>query len=345
MTASKKNCGILVLAEPDPRSGSGMIARASIELIGKARELADRLDTATAALLSGWGIAPGARDLIACGADLVLLADDERLKEPDADVITTTLCSVILEYAPDIVLGSSTTFGQEVLARAAARLSTGLAAHCCDLEVDADGLLIQRIPAFGGTADIVCLKMRPQMSTVAPGIFAEPTRDYTREGDMVTIELNPIYERCERQGGRNYRVVGTTLKERSGIILEEAERVVAGGMGIGSKDGWRLVEELASSLDAAVGATRPPVDEGWADPDIMIGQSGKSIRPKLYIGIGISGEQQHTVGIRDAGVVVAINNDPKAPLLKMADYGIVGDYEVILPLLIKAVSDIRKAAG
>ncbi|HHY38430.1 MAG TPA: electron transfer flavoprotein subunit alpha/FixB family protein [Clostridia bacterium] len=336
MDASKRKCGLVVLAEPGIKSEEGPVARASSELVGKARHLADKLDTIVGVLLIGKGVGRAAHDLISCGADLVFVADDDRLAEPDSEVATALLCSVVKNHMPDIVLGTSATFGQEVLARAAARLSTGLAAHCSDLDIGEDGLLIQKIPAFGGTAEIVCPERRPQMATVAPGIFRRPKPDYSRGGEVVPLDVGPVYEAL---GDRVYRVLRTVTKERPGIALEEAERVVAGGMGIGSKEGWKLVEELASCLGAAVGATRPPVDEGWIDPEAMIGQSGKSVRPKLYIGIGISGEQQHVVGIRDAEVVVAVNSDPKAPIFGMADYGIVGDYRIIVPRLIRAISE------
>lgn len=335
MDASKRKCGLVVLTECTVKREDGPVAVGSLELVGKARRLADKLDTIVGAFLMGRGVGRAADDLISYGADRVFVADDDRLAEPDPEIATALLCSVVSEHLPDIVLGTSTTFGQEVLARAAARLSTGLAAHCCDLDIGEDGLLIQKIPAFGGTAEIVCPERRPQMATVAPGIFRRPEPDYSRGGEAVPLDVGPVYEVL---GDRVYKVLRTVTKERRGIALEEAERVVAGGMGIGGKEGWKLVEELASCLGAAVGATRPPVDEGWVDPEVMIGQSGKSVRPKLYIGIGISGEQQHVVGIRGAEVVVAINSDPKAPIFGMADYGIVGDYKAIVPRLIRAIS-------
>jgi electron transfer flavoprotein alpha subunit len=312
---------------------AGVLQPAGLELLGRGRELAEQRGVPLEALLLGHGLAEAARDLIACGADTVYLADDARLAGYTADAYTTIIERLAREHGPEILVLGHTAIGRDLAPLLAARLDTGLSAHVTGLELDETGLLRQIVPAFGGRGmcAILCPEYRPQMVTVRPGVLPRPARQEGRTGQVVTVPVD-----LEGVSIRT-RLLEVVPKADAVAPLTESEVVVAGGAGMGDREGWRLIEELAAVLGAAVGGTRPPLDEGWIGEGQMIGQSGVTVRPNLYIGAGISGELQHTVGIRDAAVVVAINNDPKAQIFQEADFGIVGDARELLPLLIQAL--------
>jgi electron transfer flavoprotein alpha subunit len=268
----------------------GVLHDVGLELLSKARELADHTGGSVSALLIGHDVAGLTETLLSHGADRVFVADDPRLEPYRMMPYLSILDSACREHDPDFVLLGSSSLGVELAPRLAARLETGLSAHCIDLQLDDDANLLQMVPGWGGgvVATIRCPDHRPQMATVM------------------------------------------------------AEVVVAGGWGIGSKEGWKLLEELASLLGAAVGATRPPLDEGWVEEGQMIGQSGKTVRPRFYIGAGISGVMHHVVGMDESDFIVAINTDPNAPLFEVSDLAIVEDYSEILPPLIE---EIKKRRG
>jgi electron transfer flavoprotein alpha subunit len=227
------------------------------------------------------------------------------------------------------LLFGATRMGMELAPRLAARLNTGLSAHCLDLQWDANGDLLQMVPGWGGgvVATIKCPAHRPQMATVMPGVMkkSEPCQ---RSGQVINLMVG---EDLDVSGPK---VLEVHREAPQAMPLEVAEVVVAGGFGIGGKEGWKLLEELAGLLGGAVGATRPPVDEGWASEEQMIGQSGKTVRPRLYVGVGISGMSHHVVGMDESEFVVAINSDPKAQIFEVADVVIVGDFREILPPLL-----------
>ncbi len=225
--------------------------------------------------------------------------------------------------------------GRELAPLVAARLKTGLSAHCIDLVIDENRTLEQRIPAYGGLISIICPERRPQMATVAKGVFMTPEPDENRSGEIVEIGVPKI-------DSDRIRTLEVVREEPEGVPLESAEIVVAGGAGAGDLEGWKQIADLADSLNAALGCTRPAVDEGWADLETMIGQSGKMINPELYIGVGLSGEQQHMVGITDAQIMVAINSDDKSPVFDQVDYGIVDDCCEFLPELIKKIKEYQE---
>jgi len=245
---------------------------------------------------------------------------------------TFILAQACREGRPSILLFGATSMGMELAPRLAARLQTGLSAHCIDLRLDSDGNLLQMVPGWGGgvVATIKCPRHRPQMATVMPGVLkkSEPS---PRSGQIINL---PVGADLDVSGPR---VLEIHREEPQEMPLEAAEVVVAGGWGIGGQEGWKLVEELAGLLGGAVGATRPPVDEGWASEAQMIGQSGKTVRPRLYIGVGISGMSHHVVGMDGSEFVVAINSDPQAPIFEVADMGLVGDYREILSPLLDAI--------
>jgi electron transfer flavoprotein alpha subunit len=310
----------------------GVLHGVGLELLGKARELAAASGGTVAALLLGANVGYLAHRVIAHGADMVLMGEHPLLEPYRLLPYTAVLAQACREYHPDILLFGATSLGMELAPRLAARLNTGLSAHCMELRLDADGNLLQMVPGWGGgvVATIKCPEHRPQMATVMPGVMKkrEPSR---RSGEIINLDIG---EDLDVSGPQVLEVYREEPKE---MPLEVAEVVVAGGFGIGGKEGWQLLEELAGLLGGAMGATRPPVDEGWAAEEQMIGQSGKTIRPRLYIGVGISGMSHHVVGMDGSELVVAINSDPKAPIFAVADICIVGDFREIIPPLLDEI--------
>ncbi|MFH1597369.1 MAG: electron transfer flavoprotein subunit alpha/FixB family protein [Pseudomonadota bacterium] len=310
----------------------GVLHEVGLELLGKARELAAATDGTVAALLLGAAVAVLADRVIAHGADTVLVAEHPWLEPYRLLPYTAVLAQACRERQPSVLLFGATSMGMELAPRLAARLNTGLSAHCIDLQLAADGNLLQMVPGWGGgvVATIKCPDHRPQMATVMPGVMKknQPTR---RSGQVITLTVG---EDLDTSGPK---VLEVHREEPQAMPLEVAEVVVAGGWGIGGKEGWKLLEELAGLLGGAVGATRPPVDEGWAAPEQMIGQSGKTVRPRLYIGVGISGMSHHVVGMDGSELVVAINTDPRAPLFEVADICMVGDFREIVPPLLEEI--------
>ena len=318
----------------------GVLHDVGLELLGKARELAGAGGGTVNALLLGDKVAPLADRVIAHGADLVLVAEHPALDPYRLLPYTAVLARACREREPSILLFGATAMGMELAPRLAARLETGLSAHCIDLQLDVDGQLQQMVPGWGGgvVATIKCPVHRPQMATVMPGVMQKfgPER---RSGRVVNLAVGPDLDVS------GPRVLEVHREETKTMPLEQAEVVVAGGFGIGGREGWQLLEELAGLLGGAVGATRPPVDEGWATEAQMIGQSGKTVRPRLYIGVGISGMSHHVVGMEGAETVVAINSDPRAPLLALADIALVGDYREIIPPLVAELRQRRKGSA
>lgn len=307
----------------------------SLQLIGKARKLADGLKTSVEAVLLGHHIDPLPRQLITAGADRVYAADDPELIYYQPELYVEMVAGGAKTRNPQIILMGATAMGRELAPLVAARLKTGLTAHCIDLVLDPNGIMEAGIPAYGGLLTIVCPEKRPQMATVAAGVFPLPEPDETRTGDIVELKMP------EDLPGR-VRTLEIVYEEHKGVPLESADIVVAGGAGVGDGDGWQEISDLAKLLNAALGSTRPAVDEGWTNLETMIGQSGKMVSPEIYIGVGLSGELQHMVGIQDAKVMVAVNNDPKSPVFEQVDYGIVEDCRAFVPLLIKKLKEHKE---
>jgi electron transfer flavoprotein alpha subunit len=209
---------------------------------------------------------------------------------------------------------------------------------CLQLALDENKILEQRVPAYGGLLSIVCPEKRPQMATVARGVFPKPKPDETRMGEIIPLDVPSDLPRW-------VRTLEIVREEPEGVPLESAPVVVAGGAGAGDPEGWRKKADLAKALNAALGSTRPAVDEGWTELETMIGQSGKMVSPELYIGVGLSGELQHMVGIIGAQVMVAINNDAKAPVFEQVDYGIADDCREFVPVLIEKIKEYREEGG
>ncbi len=308
-------------------SFKGQILEGSLEITGQGRKLADSLRTSLEVVFFGHDIASKATIFVAAGADTVYLAESPFLQYYQSEYCLEIITKLVEKQQPQILLLSSTVAGREWASLVAARLGTGLSAHCIDLEIDEMGRLVQWIPAYGGLAGILCPEKRPQMATIAPGVFPKPQLNHMRKGRIVPLCL----PRLEDQRVKTLEVVREKEEANS---LEKAEIVVAGGAGAGDRAGWDLIADLARALGGALGATRPPVDEGWIEEDKMIGQSGKTVSPSLYIGLGVSGELQHTVGIRSAKLSVAINKDPKAPIFDQVDFGVIDDLREFIPAFI-----------
>jgi electron transfer flavoprotein alpha subunit len=318
---------------------NGELRGVSLELIGKGRELADSLQGELSAVLLGENIEGAAQRLIACGADNVLMADDPRLKEYHVETYTDTITRQILDRKPEVFIFGATFLGRELAPRISARIGTGITADCTGLDMDVkERLLLQTRPAFGGNvvATIITPQSRPQMATVRPRVIEAPVPNPSRKGNIIPI---PAIIGAKSLRLKVMKHVKTSVK---GANLSEADKIVSGGKGMGSAEHFRLVEELAEVLGAEIGASRDAVEEGWISYPHQIGQTGKTVRPKLYIACGLSGAIQHVAGMKDSGLILAINKDPGAQIFHVADYGIVGDVKEIIPVL---VENLKSAKG
>lgn len=307
----------------------------SFQLIGRARQLADELRTCVEAVLLGDNIDNQAPQLIAAGADRVYMGNSSKLAFYEPELYRAIIVPLARRCRPQIMLLGSTLMGRELAPLVAASLGTGLTAHCIDLVLTEDGVLEQKIPAYGGLLSIVCPQKRPQMATVAAGVFPTPAWDAKRTGEIVPLDIPSNHP-------DRIHTLEVVRKEPEGMPLETAPIVVAGGAGAGDPAGWQKIADLANVLRAALGCTRPAVDEGWAGLETMIGQSGKMVSPQVYIGLGLSGELQHMVGIVGARIMVAVNNDAKSPVFEQVDYGIVDDCREFVPVLIEKIKEFKE---
>ena len=325
--------GIWVFAE----QRGGELHEVSLELLGKANELADQADCKVAAVLLGHDIISLAQNLINHGADIVLVADDSRLNHYRVLPYSYVLEYLIEEYEPEALLIGATAMGVELAPRVAAKVKTGLSAHCIDLKLDSEGRLLQVVPGWEGgvIATIACPEHRPQMATVMPGIM-RALSPAEKLGQIIEVKVSLPEEDLGPE------VLEVRIEKPKGRPLEQAEVVVAGGWGAGNQEGWKMIEQLADVLGAAIGATRPAVDEGWADEGQMIGQSGKTVRPTLYIAVGISGVMHHVVGMDQSKQIISINTDANADIFEVSDVIVVEDFKKVVPLLIKELETRQK---
>jgi len=325
--------GVWVFAEQH----KGEIASVSLELLGEGRKLADKKGAKLAAVLLGAGVRDKAKDLIAHGADVVYMADDPALKEFTDDAYAAVLTALARQHKPEIILAGATAIGRSFFPKVASTLYAGLTADCTMLDIDAaTGHLHQTRPAFGGNimATIVTPNHRPQMATVRHKVMKPAIRDDKRKGEVVAVPYAAA-------GPVRAKVLRTVEELSETVNICEADIIVAGGRGLGSQKNFHLVQELAKVLGGAVAATRGAVDEGWIPYSHQVGQTGKTVCPKLYIACGISGAIQHTAGMQSSETIVAINKDPDAPIFSVATYGIVGDVHEVLPVLIRKIKELR----
>ncbi len=312
----------------------GKLTRVARQLVGKARQLADILGVRVETVLLGHKIADLAQELIQCGADNVYLIDHPLLENYQTDLYTKAIYDLTMEKKPEIFIFGATHMGRDLAPRLAQRITTGLTADCTELTIDeVERLLLQTRPAFGGNimATITCKNHRPQMATVRPGVFREPEKDPTRKGNVINITPE-----ISESNILTHLVKFLKLEKRI-VKLEEAEVIVSGGRGLKKPENFSLIQELADLLGGEVGASRAAVDAGWISKDHQVGQTGKTVSPKLYIACGISGAIQHRAGMQTSETIVAINKDPEAPIFKIADIGLVGDLFKVVPKLISVL--------
>ncbi|WIF95067.1 electron transfer flavoprotein subunit alpha/FixB family protein [Caminicella sporogenes] len=326
--------GVLVFVE----QRDNKIQRVSLELLGKARDIADKLNEKVTAVILGNNIKNNLEELIYHGADEVIYVDHQNLDIYITEPYTKALCEVINDKKPEIVLIGATAIGRDLAPRVSARIHTGLTADCTSLDIEEEtrNLLMTR-PAFGGNimATIICPEHRPQMSTVRPGVMEIKERDTSRKGDIKEFFIDFTKEDI------NVEILEVVKETKEKVNIEEAKILVSGGRGIGKPENFALLKELAMLLDGQVSASRAVVDAGWIDKDHQVGQTGKTVRPNLYIACGISGAIQHLAGMEESEFIVAINKDSEAPIFEVADVGIVGDVNKVVPLLIEELKQYK----
>jgi len=305
------------------------------ELLSRGRELADTLETELAAVCFGHNV----RDvdqLIAYGADKVYLVDSPDLADNQEDYLTRALLDLIKTYNPEVVVAGATALGRAFVPRVASILHVGLTADCTGLAINTEErLLLQTRPTFGGNimATITSPSRRPQMATVRPRVFKKARPDLTRRGEVITVPFD------KSKAIKRYDIKQFIDEVTETIKLEDADIIVSGGRGLGKPENFALLQELATTLGAALGASRAAVDEGWIPYSHQVGQTGKTVCPRLYIACGISGAIQHLAGMQTSDTIVAINDDPNAPIFEVATYGIVGDLFEVVPALIKKLKE------
>ncbi|MGG7178842.1 electron transfer flavoprotein subunit alpha/FixB family protein [Clostridium paraputrificum] len=327
--------GVWVFAE----QREGELQKVSLELLGEGRRVADKLGVKLTALLLGNNIEGLSKTLAEHGADEVLVADHKDLEYYTTDAYTKVICDLANERKPGILFVGATFIGRDLGPRIAARLSTGLTADCTSIDVEVEnGDLLATRPAFGGNlmATIACPDHRPQMATVRPGVFAKVNTD----GANCNIEKVEV-----KLGEKDLRTkVLETVKAKKDIVdIAEADFIVSGGRGVGTKENFKLLEELADVLEGSVAGSRAAVENGWIDGAYQVGQTGKTVRPQIYIACGISGAIQHVAGMQDADMIIAVNKDESAPIMKIADYAIVGDLCKVVPELIQQFKEVKNA--
>mgnify|MGYP000853785789 CR=1 FL=1 len=315
----------------------GKVMNVAYELLGAARKLADKKNCEVCAVLAGDKVRHLAESLIQHGADKVYVVENPLFNVYTTDAYTNIMEQIIKNFSPEIVLYGATTIGRDLAPRVASRVHTGLTADCTGLDIDEDGLLLQIRPAFGGNlmATIKCPEMRPQMATVRPGVMEKLVPDANRKGEVIMFDAHITDEDIRT------KVVQIVKEAKQIVNLEEAKIIVSGGRGLKSPDGFKLIEQLADALGGVVGASRAAVDSGWISSDHQVGQTGKTVRPELYVACGISGAIQHLAGMSGSRTIVAINKDPNAPIFKIADYAIVGDLYKVIPVLIDEIKNER----
>ena len=329
--------GVFVFAQQVDNVLSGI----ALELVGKGKDLAKDLGTEVTAVLVGSGVKDLADELAAYGADKVILVDDPELKEYRTEPYAHALSSVIEKYKPEIFLVGATAIGRDLGPRVSARIHTGLTANCTQLEIgdfpinpipgkeQLHNQLLMTRPAFGGNtiATIACPEFRPQMATVRPGVMQKAPK--VEGAKAVVEEFNPGFTPDEKY----VEILEVVKSVVDTVDIMDAKILVSGGRGVGSPENFKILEDLAEVLGATVSCSRAVVDAGWKAKDLQVGQTGKTVRPNVYFAIGISGAIQHLAGMEESDLIIAINKDETAPIFDVADYGIVGDLNKIVPAL------------
>lgn len=328
--------GILVFAE----QRDGVIQNVGLELIGEAKKLAAKLNVPVTAALIGNKVEGLAQTLVEYGADKVVIVDNELLKQYDTEAYAQALKAIIDAKKPEIVLLGATTLGRDLAPRVSSRLATGLTADCTKLDIDDETKVFGMTrPAFGGNlmATIVCPEHRPQMATVRPGVMQKLPKEEGKKGE---VEVLPVTIDASKIKVKILDVVKETAKK---IDITEAKILVSGGRGVGSKENFKNLEAVASKIGAIVSGSRAAVDAGFIEQSRQVGQTGKTVRPNIYFACGISGAIQHMAGMEESEYIIAINKDKDAPMFGIADLGIVGDVNKVLPLLAEEIAKAIEA--
>ncbi|MNM49368.1 Acryloyl-CoA reductase electron transfer subunit beta [compost metagenome] len=328
--------GVWVFAE----QREGELQKVSLELLGEGRKIADKLGVKLTALLLGNNVSNLVEELATHGADEVLVAEHELLTHYTTDGYTKVICDLANDRKPEILFIGATFVGRDLGPRVAARLTTGLTADCTSLDIDENGkFLLATRPAFGGNlmATIACQDHRPQMATIRPGVFTKSDK-VENNAEVIKVDVKLTQEDVRTK-------VIEIVKEKKDIIdISEANFIVSGGRGVGSKENFKLLEELAEALGGTVGGSRAAIEKEWLDKNLQVGQTGKTVRPTIYIACGISGAIQHVAGMQDSDLIIAVNKDASAPIMKLADYAIVGDLTKVLPELTAQVKALKENA-
>ena len=345
--ASEEYKGVFVFAQQVDNKLNGI----ALELVGKGKDLAKDLGTEVTAVLIGSDVMGLTKELAEYGADRIIVVDDPELKEYRTEPYAHALAEVIKKYKPEIMLVGATAIGRDLGPRVSARIHTGLTADCTQLEIgdfpinpipgreQLHNQLLMTRPAFGGNtiATIACPNFRPQMATVRPGVMQKAERV---EGAQAVIEeFNPGFV-----PNNKYVEILDIVKAVSDVEdIMDAKILVSGGRGVGSAENFKLLDDLAEALGGTVSCSRAVVDAGWKSKDLQVGQTGKTVRPHVYFAIGISGAIQHLAGMEESDIIIAINKDETAPIFDVADYGIVGDLNKILPALTEKIKEAKAA--
>lgn len=327
---------VFVIAE----QRDGELQKVSTELIGKARELADDLGQEVYAILLGENVKAKADVLIHHGADKVIVVDHPLVKEYVTEPYAKSIYTIVQKYDPEIVLFGATSIGRDLAPRLAARIHTGLTADCTGLEIDAETRLLRMTrPAFGGNlmATIVCQNFRPQMATVRPGVMTPMENDNDRKGEVIMEDVGLT------DADMNVKIIEVAKEEKKKLDITEARVLVSGGRGLGGPEGFDLLAELAEAMDGEISSSRASVDAGWIEKARQVGQTGKTVRPDIYFALGISGAIQHLAGMEESGLIIAVNKSDSAPIFDVADLGIVGDLNKVLPKLIEQYKKVKAA--
>ncbi len=324
--------GVWVFAE----QREGKLMQVAVELLGEGRKLAEEVGCELCAVLCGSGVEDLSRELFEYGADKVYYADAPELAQYTTDAYTKAIYEAITTYKPEIVLLGATHIGRDLGPCLAVRCNTGLTADCTRLEINRETKgIMQTRPAFGGNlmATIVCPNHRPQMSTVRPGVMEKAKRQEGRSGELVKLSVS------FGENDIRTKVVEVVKSVKEMVSLTDADIIVSGGMGLGKPEGFELLKKLADRLGGTIAASRAAVDEGWIDHAYQVGQTGTTVKPKIYFACGISGAIQHAAGMQNSGLIVAVNTNENAPIFDIADIGIVGDLYKVIPAVLEELDN------
>jgi len=331
---TKMSKDVYVIAE----QRDGKIQKVGVELIGEATKLAADLGEKVVAVLLGSNVTDKAQELIQYGADKVVVVDDPMLEKYATEPYAKAITAIIKELEPEIVLYGATSIGRDLAPRVSARVHTGLTADCTKLAINEETKLLHMTrPAFGGNimATIVCKNHRPQMATVRPGVMSALAKDAARTGEVVNFKVDFV------PADMNVEIIEEVKETRKTVDITDAKVLVSGGRGIGGPEFVPVLQEAADVLGGIVSGSRPVIEAGWLSKERQVGQTGKTVRPNLYLACGISGAIQHVAGMESSEVVISINKDDNAAIFTVSDLGVVGDVKVILPKLVEAIKKVK----